>query len=202
MEKRETKRISWRDRLEDKSIDQDILRDAPDLLWYALLCPPSREFQAQKILRRHGLRVFVPIRREYRRRNIFNKEKETMEYTAIPRYLFTGFPPGIPLWFNLFNLPLIKGVVGLEKEPSRIPSEGMVRLITKTAVGINAPAAQKYMRTHHEFAIGQTVEVIDGPFEGRKVPVVAIRGSKAAVMLQLFGAEQEIDIAMDYLQAA
>lgn len=188
--------------MEDSSVDDRILADAQKLLWYALLTPPGREFVAQKILRRYGLRTFVPIRREWRRKNKFVKTKELHSYPVAPRYVFAGFQRRVPLWFDLFNLPVISGVVGLEGEPSPIRGEAMSRLIQKTAGGLNAPAVQKFMRTHHEFAVGQTVEVIDGPFEGRKVPVVAIRGARASLMLQLFGAEMEIELPMDILQAA
>lgn len=195
-------RLGWRDRMEDKKIDLDILRDAPRLVWFALLTPPGKEFVAQKILRRYGLRTFVPVRREYRRKNKFVKEKQLREYAIAPRYVFAGFPPGVPLWFELFRLHIITGVVGLSGEPTRLPAASMIKLITHTAHGVNAPAVQKFMRTHHEFAVGQTVEVLDGPFKDRKVPVVAIRGAKAAIMLELFGVQQEVDIAMDMLQAA
>lgn len=195
-------RLSWRDRMEDKRIDADILRDAPQLLWYALLTPPGREFVAQKILRRYGLRTFVPVRREYRRKNKFVRDKVLKEYPIAPRYVFAGFPRGTPLWFDLFALPNISGVVGLEDDPTRIRSGAMVKFITKTGGGLNAPEAQRFMRTHHEFSVGQMVEVIDGPFKDHKIRVVAIRGAKAALMLELFGQEREVEVPMINLQAA
>lgn len=196
-------RPGWRDRMEDKKIDLDILRDAPRLIWYALLVSPGKEFVAQKILRRYGLRTFVPVHNVWRRKNKFVPMKELKSYPVAPRYVFSGFEPGIPLWFELFNLPIISGVVGLEAAaPTEIKADRMVKFIQHLGHGVNAPAVQKFMRTHHEFAVGQTVEVLDGPFKDRKVPVVAIRGAKAAIMLELFGVQQEVDIAMDMLQAA
>lgn len=188
--------------MEDRDVDPHILADAPSLLWYALLTPPGREFVAQRILRRYGLRTFIPVRREWRRKNKFVKIKDQFTYAAVPRYVMAGFMRSVPLWFDLFNLPVVSGVVGRQGEPMLIPAKAVASLIRRTGGGLNAPAVQRYMRTHHEFTVGQTVEVIDGPFEGRKVPVVEIRGHCAVVLFEMFNIEQEIEIDMEILQAA
>lgn len=193
---------STRRLMQDTSVDPGILGMATGLLWFALLVPPQMEFVAQKILRRYGLRTFVPVRREWRRRNKFVKTKELQEYPIAPRYVFAGFDRRFPLWFDLFNLPVISGAVGLNGEPLKIPGKAMARLIQRTGGGLNAPAVQKFMRTHHEFTVGQIVEVLDGPFEGRRVPVVEIRGHRALLLLELFGGQHEIDVSMEVLQAA
>lgn len=193
---------SLRSRMQDCEIDHALLADASDLIWYALLSPPGKEFVAQKILRRYGLRTFIPVRREWRRKNKFVKTKDLFTYAAVPRYVMAGFPSGVPLWFDLFNLPVVSGVVGRRGEPMRLPAKAVANLIYRTGGGLNAPAVQKFMRTHHEFSVGQTVEVIDGPFEGRKVPVVELRGHRAAVLFEMFGAEMEVELSTDVLQAA
>lgn len=194
---------SLRDRMSDDHVDRSILSVADRLQWFALIVPPQKEFVAQKILRRYGLRTFVPVRREWRRRNKFSKEKELRKFPLTPRYLFAGFDQGVPLWFNLFNLPVISGVVGIADEPMPIPVAAMCEFITKTGGGMNAPEVQKFMRTHREFKVGDLVEIVDSPFDGLKVPVHSIEGNRAKVVLELFGGQVDsIEIALDKLVAA
>ena len=57
------------------------------------------------------------------------------------------------------------------------------------------------MPTNHEFKVGDVVEVMDGPFEGQKVPVVDIVGSDAKIMISLFGGERVISAPLAILAA-
>lgn len=179
------------------------LRIAERLQWFALTCRPQKEFACQRVLERYGLRTFVPIRREWRRRNAISKAKVLKPYPIAPRYVFAGFEPGVPLWFELFNLPIVSGVVGLEGEPAQIPAAAMVAFMQKTGGGLNAPSVQRFMRTHHEFRAGDRVEITEGPFAGMEVPVKAIEGHKATVLMQLFGgAVDEVEMPVEILAAA
>ncbi|WP_170923150.1 transcription termination/antitermination protein NusG [Fulvimarina manganoxydans] len=193
--------------MSDTQVDHDILDIAARLHWYALTVPAQKEFVAQKILRRYGLRTFVPLRREYRHASAKAKRtrqpKQEFCFPLAPRYLFAGFTPGRPLWFDLFSLPCISGVVGIDGRPMPIVRKDMTRLVRKTATGINAPEAQKFMRTHHEFSVGDVVRVMDGPFEGLSVPVVEITGGLARLCLSLFGgAVDGVEVRLDWLEAA
>lgn len=187
----------------ERKVAERLAADAASLHWYALYCPPQKEFAAQAILKRYGLETYVPVRRDWRKRNKFTKTKELRAYPLAPRYIFAGFPPGIPLWFDLFRLPLITGVVGIVDVPMRIDPRPLARLMALYPNGIVAPDEQRHMATGEEFAIGDEVLVIDGPFDGLKVPVKSIKGDKATVTLQLFaGAVQELDLPIEILQAA
>lgn len=179
-----------------------------ELIWYALQVPPQKEFVAQTILNKKGIDSYVPARKEWRRRNKYTKTKELRAFPVAPRYVFAGFPRRIPLWFDIFNLPVINGVVGLNGEPLIIPYKhtakqpGLRGIMDKWPNGIVAPKEQKYMHTHGEFKVGDTAEVLDGPFEGQRVPVVEIKGGDAMVHMLLFGTVQEVKIALENLVKA
>lgn len=178
-----------------------------ELWWYALRVPPQKEFVAQTILARYGVETYVPVRKEWRRRNKYTKTKELRSYPEAPRYVFAGFRPGFRLWFDLFNLPAINGVVGTEtaQKPMRVPFEGKRGLGTMMKTypnGIVAPNEQRFMQTHKEYAVGDMVEIFDGPFSGLTVPVVDIRGANAVIKAMLFGSEHEVTIPLENLIAA
>ncbi|WP_185982666.1 transcription termination/antitermination protein NusG [Aureimonas mangrovi] len=181
----------------------ELLKLAEGLEWYGLLVTAQKEFAAQVILERYGLATYVPCRHEWRRRSKYSKAKEVKTYAVAPRYIFAGFKPGTPLWFDLFNLPLIHAAVGINGTPKPVPTVAMAQLLRKTGGGLSAPDAHRFMKTHHEFAAGDEVEVTGGPFSGWKVPVKEINGGTATVIVQLFGgAVETLDLPLELLEAA
>lgn len=192
----------------DGSARQNILTVAERLLWYALTTPPQKEFVAQTILERQGLRTFIPVRREWRRRNKYTKKKELRAFPIGSRYVFVGFEPGRNLWFDLFQLSrpgsarIITGVIGMGMEPRQLRTDHVVDLMRRLGGGLNAPDVQRYMLSNKEFHIGELVEIVDGPFSGMVVPVTEVRGTQAKVLLELFGGNQETLLPTDILQAA
>lgn len=179
-----------------------------ELVWFALQVPPQKEFAAQAILHKKGIDTYVPVRKEWRRRNKYSKAKELRSFPVAPRYVFAGFPSRVPLWFDLFSLPIITGVVGLNGTPKPIPyrhtekAPGLRGIMDKWPNGIVAPKEQRFMQTHGEFEVGDSVEILSGPFEGQKVPVVEIKGGDALVHMMLFGSVQEVKMALENLVKA
>lgn len=172
------------------------------LHWYALRTPAQKEFVAQEILTQKGLTTYCPTDKRWRKRNRYTKGKELLSYAMIPRTVFVGFEPGIPLWFNIFALPCISSAVGINGEPRRLDSVGMSNLITKWANGIQRPKEEQHMQTGKEFHAGDVVRIVDGPFSGMTVPVHEIRGREARIFLGLFGAQHEVEISTWMLEAA
>jgi transcription antitermination factor NusG len=55
------------------------------------------------------------------------------------------------------------------------------------------------MRTREEFAAGDNVEVLDGPFRDHRVKVVEISGAMAKILMPLFGTMRELDMPLETL---
>lgn len=170
--------------------------------WYALRVPPQKEFVAAEILRRKGLATFLPVERLWRRKNKYVKDKVLRTYALMPRHVFTGFDKRAVSWFDVFSLPAVQGVVGINGRPLLLDQDGMHRIMRLYENGIKAPDEQKFMGTHKEFKVGDIVEVIGGPFDGLKVPCVALMGAHAKVIIELFNASTEISIPTDQLVCA
>lgn len=66
---------------------------------------------------------------------------------------------------------------------------------------LRAPKSQKHMKTKKEFRVGDLAMVSDGPFRFSTVTVKQITGSRAKVLLPLFGGA-ETTIALLDLEAA
>lgn len=172
------------------------------LHWYALRTPAQKEFIAQEILTQKGLVTYCPTDKRWRKRNRYTKTKQLIPYSMIPRTVFVGFKPGVPLWFDLFQLPCVSSVVGISGEPKRLDTKGMSNLISKWANGIQRPKEEQHMETGKEFKAGDMVRISEGPFDGMTVPVHEIKGREARIFLELFGARHEVTISTAILEAA
>lgn len=173
-----------------------------DLEWYAIRTPPQKEFVAQEILTQRGVVTFCPADKRWRRQNRYTKEKQLISYPMVVRYVFAGFIPGVPAWFNLFQLPCIQGCVGINGKPMKLDHAAMEGLLRRYPNGIQRPKEEKYMRTHAEYKAGDLVRICDGPFDGMIVPVHELKGRDAYVFMDLFGAQHKIKIDAGLLEAA
>lgn len=184
-------------------MNERLLDLARKLMWFALIVPPQKEFVTQTILQRHDTPTFVPVERRWRRRNRFTREKELVAYPIAPRYVFAGFASRHALLTGpLHRVWTINGVIGIRGEPMQLPGPQVAQLIERLGNGLNAPAVQRYMRTRHEFTVGDQAEITEGPFAGHTVPIVEITGARAKALVTLFGSEMEIDVPLEILQGA
>lgn len=206
-----------------------IAERAANFEWYAIQVVPQKEFVAQEIMRRQGFVTYVPVEYRWRKWNKYTKKKEKRRFPMLPRYLFVGFEPRHVAFFapfmkpqqvedarigakvsaerhvfNLFSLPIVTGCIGSNGEPRALKTESVVKFVNDYPDGFERPAEERFMPTGKEFKIGDSVMVLDGPFEGRIVPVVEINAinGKARIIGKMFGADMEMEIALGKLAAA
>ena len=182
-----------------------LLEQYEALHWYALRIAPAREFVAQRLLKDRGIVTFLPVEIKHRHRSRYSKAagkpKEPRAFTMFPGYLFAGFEPGVPLWFNLFTENNhVKSVVGDRGVPYRLPVAQIRRQIEMYADGLVRPQSERFMQSGKEFKAGDQVLVADGPFEGLSVKVESIKGGNAKMFVELFGSPQLVTIATDKLE--
>lgn len=167
--------------------------------WYALTVPPQKEFAAQEIMKRRGFTSFCPFESLWRKRSRYTKEKELRHFPLMPRYLFIGFASE-PTWYEIFQIPLIVSVVGLEGKPAKLSN--MARFVSNFRNGLRRPDAERHMQTHREYTIGETVLVLDGPLAERMVKVEDISAGHAFFKLEMFGTERRLSLPVGSLAAA
>jgi len=171
-----------------------------DLDWYLARVPSGKEFVAERVLDDAGLIVFVPTETKFRKVNRMAKNKTEMRFALIPGYCLIGIyrgdgPTVDAQWSNLFRFRLVREVIGHDGRPVALPWRQVRALLVRHSRGeFKAPDAQRWMQTYREFAAGDRVEVLEGPFEGHIAEVTEIRGQQARMVVRLFGAERAIDI--------
>ncbi len=201
-----------------------------ELQWYALEVMRQKEYVAGFLLKRgSACEIFIPTETRWRRRSRYARAKTEFAYAAIPGVIFAGFA-GPPAWYHLMRLPHITGVLSIGERPATINAKELAayratqldghlviervrvryrggdversrRSIFVEGRGIlRAPEEQRHMRSRKEFAMGEEVRVADGPFRDNNVRVKQIAGTRAKVLLPLFGGV-EATIPLDELEA-
>ena len=185
--------------------------DSREYDWFVLCVAPQRELAVEKILGGEGFATFVPTRREFRFANHIarmKKCKTEKTYPLMPRYIFVGMSDRTPGWERIFCFTgalnyrrerIISSVIFMNGKPYQIPHDPIHDLMDRFNHGhFNCPEREKYMQTYREFKVGDEVLTEDGLFEGR---VKEIDGNIATMLVNIFGGNREIMVALDKLVA-
>ncbi|MDB5525532.1 MAG: hypothetical protein JWM58_3295 [Rhizobium sp.] len=170
-----------------------------DLTWYALITPPQKEFAAQEILKRRGIATFCPFESVWRRKSRYTTDKHLRHFPVMPRYVFAGFETE-PSWYHIFQTPLVAAVVGLNGCP--VPIDGMPKLVSMFRNGLRRPDAERHMKTHREYHVGDAAVVVSGPLSDRIVKVEEISNGHAFFRMEMFGSVHRLSMTLDKLEAA
>lgn len=187
-----------------------------DLHWFALRVAPQKEYHAKLILESRGVECFVPTQQLYRRLNRYVRPKVLRNFPVLPGYVFAGFHAPSPPWLHIFAIRPIKGVVGRDGKPWCLnsgvftgkiaadnPTVKFATFLSSHADGdlmVKAPPEQRHMRTHREFAVGDMVQIMEGPFDGQFVQVSEITGKSAKVLMMLFGQQHDVAVRLECLE--
>lgn len=103
-----------------------------DPQWYALTVVPQKEYVVGHLLERQGIATFIPTEIRTHKRSSYSKGKAEFAVPVIPGVVFAGFPVA-PAWYNLMQIDLIRGAIGMDGSPWRLD---FVRLL-KFFAGVN-----------------------------------------------------------------
>lgn len=174
-----------------------------DVVWYALFALSGKEFVTQRALRHWDAYAYLPLCRKWRRLNRYRREKVKVAYPAVAGCLFVGFERGRERWFDIFRaVRSIYGILGINGRPITLDGSRLMNFISDNRVQFDAAEEEKFMRTHHEFKIGDRVQIVEGPFDGHIVDVNNITGRNAHILIHILGGKQYVDIPLDKLEKA
>ncbi|MEM8575534.1 MAG: transcription termination/antitermination NusG family protein [Pseudomonadota bacterium] len=166
-----------------------------------VLAMSQRKFVTELMLGNRGFETFLPVDKVWRRKSKYTRDKRLVSYPLIPGWLFVGWPADENRWAELFNVPIVHAVASVDGEPYRMPPDVMDWIFNAWG-DRQAPEQERFMRTHHEFKVGDLVRVAEGSFEGHTVRVVDIRGAAVKAVFWILGCEREIEIDARVLEVA
>jgi transcription antitermination factor NusG len=171
--------------------------------WYALRAAPSREFKAERLMLRMGLRVIMP--REYRQRKRYKGRRSANAEKPIERplygnWLLVQFRHGFAHSFvrRLRDRGYLIGYAAdTEGEPKRISDQEIVDIRRNGLKAMDCAPIEDL-----PFKIGQTVRIVDGPFHGFEMPVESMDEGKARGTFDILGKPTTVAFEFEHLEAA
>ncbi|MCQ2736035.1 MAG: transcription termination/antitermination protein NusG [bacterium] len=139
--------------------------------------------------------VLVPVETEIEFKNGKKKEVEKKLY---PGYVLVEMIMADDSWYVVRNTSGVTGFVGpsgVDAKPVPLP-EDEVKFI-RSQMGLEAPS-----RVSLDIEVGQSVNVIKGPFEGFKgvVDEVSIEREKIKALLTIFGRETSVELDFNQVE--
>lgn len=185
----------------NRGLEQNTLEALGELHWFLVRVPSTKEFVLERILDDNGVIAFVPIERRFNRQNGYAKKRKELRFPLMPGYLLVGFvQPTEAAWATVLRFSLVRGVIGNQGQPVRVPSVQIVQMLQRhTAKEFIAPRAGKWMRSSRDFVPGDTVEVLDGPFAGQIFELSAVKGDSAVMVVEMFGGEKKMSVPLSGL---
>ncbi len=186
-----------------------LIQPQPPLQWYAVRIatrqrrlkhrhpdePERQPFTTQHLLECQGFATFMPRYSVFRQRSKYRRLKEARFYPLLVGWIFVGWTLGMNRWRELFDTAGVVAVAGANGQPYRLTQERIDELMRKwEPQRYAAHKREKWMRTYREYAPGDTVKLVDAPFDGFEGRVVAVKGRHARVLLNLLGVEREVTV--------
>ncbi len=162
--------------------------------WYVIHTYSGYEDQVAEALRQRiesldmKDKIFDVIVPKEKQIEIKNGARRTVERKIFPGYIIIEMVVTEESWFVVRNTPNVTGFVGTSTTPSPL-SEDEVKSIQRR-MGIDEP---KYKI---DFAIGETVNITDGPFKGfdGQVNEIDEQKGKIKVLVTMFGRETPVEL--------
>lgn len=121
-------------------------------------------------------------------------KKATRSRKFFPGYIFVQMNLTDETWHVVKNASKVTGFVGSKVKPPEVPEEEVMRVTKQMAMG-----AEK-VQPKVKFSVGESVQVVDGPFSGFNGAVEEINQEKGKVkvLVSIFGRPTPVEL--DFVQ--
>lgn len=129
--------------------------------------------------------VMVPKEKQI---EIKNGKRKVVEKKIFQGYALVEMKLTDETWYIVRNTPGVTGFVGSGTEPTPVSEAEITKI--KKRMGVDDP------KHHIDFAIGEVVSIIDGPFKGLDGAVSEIdtQKGKLKVMVGMFGRDTAVEL--------
>lgn len=162
--------------------------------WYLIVTKPQSEFKAQENLLRQGYEIYLPLVQTSRRRNGKNIKRTEAFF---PRYLFIFLDKETDNWSPIRSTIGVAGMVRFGGLPAVVP-ELMIDNMKNNEDEFGLQNLKK-----KELKTGDSVQIIDGPFEGHKAIYQEMKSSvRVSVLLDIVGKNTQVTLSVHELEIA
>lgn len=170
---------------------------APTPLWYLFKTMTTRETATAQLLKNRGFVPFLPVeRKEVKLRRWKGDPKtEVRDFALYPGYIFAAHDGSGDWWTRILAMRPIFGPICREGVPVPIVASEIERLSKLSGNVTMLPKAPA-------LAPGVRVRITEGIYQGQVVPIESIKSGRAKLPLSIFGAERQVEVRVEHLEAA
>jgi transcriptional antiterminator NusG len=135
---------------------------------------------------------------------IKNGQRKQVQRKVLPGYILVRMELNDPSWSAVRNTPGVTGFVGATQRPSPLSLEEVLKFLVpqaqpKPAAGKAAASPTKGPAIEVEFEVGESVTVMDGPFQTLPATISEVNadGQKLKVLVSIFGRETPVELSFN-----
>jgi len=181
---------------EDRPVPERAAEDRAPARWYIVHTYSGVEAKVKESLRQRadamGLgaeieEILIPTEEVVEIRE-GKKTRSTRKF--FPGYVLVRMVMSDAAWHVVKNTPKVTGFVGTGAKPVPLRDEEVDRIINQVSVAADKPKPKQ------EFAIGETVRIVDGPFSNFTGQVDEVNGDRSTlkVMVTIFGRATPVEL--------
>ena len=138
---------------------------------------------------------------------IRNGQRKQVRRTVLPGYVLVRMDLTDESWSTVRHTPSVTGFVGHSNQPVPLSLDEVEKMLAPAVVaaataGIEGPSKRKKKIEVADFAVGDSVMVVDGPFAGVHATIteINVNNQRLKALVEILGRETPVDLTFPQIQ--
>ena len=138
---------------------------------------------------------------------IRNGQRKQVKRTVLPGYVLVRMDLTDESWSTVRHTPSVTGFVGHSNSPIPLSLDEVEKMLAPAVVaaataGSESPARRKKKVEVTDFAVGDSVMVVDGPFAGVHATIteINVNNQRLKALVEILGRETPVDLTFPQIQ--
>jgi transcription termination/antitermination protein NusG len=138
---------------------------------------------------------------------IRNGQRKQVRRTVLPGYVLVRMDLTDESWSTVRHTPSVTGFVGHSNSPVPLSLDEVEKMLAPSVVaaataGADAPQRRKKKVEVADFAVGDSVMVVDGPFAGVHATIteINVNNQRLKALVEILGRETPVDLTFPQIQ--
>jgi transcriptional antiterminator NusG len=138
---------------------------------------------------------------------IRNGQRKQVRRTVLPGYVLVRMDLTDESWSTVRHTPSVTGFVGHSNQPVPLSFDEVEKMLAPAVIaaataGIEGPSKRKKKVEVADFAVGDSVMVVDGPFAGVHATIteINVNNQRLKALVEILGRETPVDLTFPQIQ--
>ncbi len=138
---------------------------------------------------------------------IRNGQRKQVRRTVLPGYVLVRMDLTDESWSTVRHTPSVTGFVGHSNQPVPLSFDEVEKMLAPAVIaaataGLEGPSKRKKKVEVADFAVGDSVMVVDGPFAGVHATIteINVNNQRLKALVEILGRETPVDLTFPQIQ--